>query len=679
MAFLAPLWQAFKLLNPTFQFRNPEIFATYTCAIFTTLYSLVETVKQRPSAFDWQIAFWLWLTVIFANLVLVVAKNKGKAQALNIRKSQINANAHKLIQGAIIQVTSADLKAGDIVLCDAGDIIPADGEVIVGLATVDESAITGESAPVIREAGGDRNAVTAGTQVVSDRIVIKITTEPGRGFTDRIIELIEGGEKRRKTPNEVALNSVLSGFSIIFLLCTMSLKFFSDYIAAAEHQDKVLITIPILIALFVCLLPTTISALLNVVGIASMQRLIRKNVVAKNERAVEIAGDIDLLLLDKTGTITLGNRIATAFLPAEGVTDKELATVAQLSSLADETSEGRSIVVLAKSLFDLRGESLEANVKFIPFNPATGMSGLDFFDANGRTIRQIRKGTVEAIKKHVERLHGTCPEQLTSMAESIARKGGTPFFVSDQEKILGIIYLKDTVKGGLKERFVELRKMGIRTVMITGDNNLTAAAIAAEAGVDDFIAEATPEMKMDYIRKAQAAGLRVAMAGDGTNDAPALAQANLGLTMNTGTQASREAGNMVDLDSNPTKLIDIVEIGTQLLMTRGSLTTFSIANGVANYFTILPAMFSGYFSDGDSGPLAVMNIMQLQTPQSAILSALIFNAAVIIALLPVALRGIELKHRSGNQLLQKNLLQFGFGGLILPFFGIKLIDIVLNL
>ncbi|HXF28980.1 MAG TPA: potassium-transporting ATPase subunit KdpB, partial [Chlamydiales bacterium] len=539
----------------------------------------------------------------------------------------------------------------------------------------------GESAPVIRESGGDRSAVTAGTKVVSDSITIRVTSEPGNSFLDRMIYLIEGA-KRQKTPNEVALHIVLSALTIIFLLTVVSLKMFGDYSAWQAHQDlSHTLTIPILTSLLVCLIPTTISALLSAVGIAGMDRLIRLNVVAKSGRSVEAAGDVDLLLLDKTGTITIGNRCATAFLPVAGILEKAFAEIAQLASLSDETPEGRSIVVLAKTEFNLRAESVDAtSVKFIPFSAKTRMSGIDFLDAKKQVIRQVRKGAPDAIRKHVESLGGQFNEQITPVIHAISNKGGTPLLVSDNNAIIGIIHLKDVIKGGIKERFHEMRKMGIRTVMITGDNPLTAAAIAAEAGVDDFIAEATPEMKLERIRKEQEGGRLVAMTGDGTNDAPALAQADVGVAMNTGTQASREAGNMVDLDSNPTKLLDVVKIGKQMLITRGALTTFSIANDVAKYFAIIPALFGMLYSTGNmhDGPLSQLNIMFLQSHKSAILSAVIFNALIIIALIPLALKGIYYKAQSGYELLRSNIIVYGIGGLIAPFIGMKLIDILLN-
>jgi K+-transporting ATPase ATPase B chain len=673
--------ESFKNLTPTVQFKNPVMFVTYLGAIVTTLYVIAEFYQSHLSWFDVQIALWLWFTVLFANFAQAIAESRGKAQAASLRQTKIEAHARQVRNGVEVKTPSCDLRKGDIIICESGDIIPIDGDVVDGVATIDESAITGESAPVIRESGGDRCAVTAGTRVLSDRIRIEVSSDPGNTFLDRMINLIEGA-KRQRTPNEIALHIVLSGLTIIFLLTTMSLKAFADYSAHAASQDlSHTITIPILVSLLVCLIPTTISALLSAVGIAGMDRLIRRNVIALSGRSVEAAGDIDLLILDKTGTITIGNRLATAFLPAVGLDEKEFAKIAQLASLSDETPEGRSIVVLAKIQFGLRAESLDVpNSTFIPFSAKTRMSGVDFSDENGKIVRIIRKGSPDAIKKHVEALGGHYPPQFDRAIESIANKGGTPLLVSDGLKIVGIIHLKDIIKGGIRERFDEMRKMGIRTVMITGDNALTAAAIALEAGVDDFIAEATPEIKLARIRKEQEGGRLIAMTGDGTNDAPALAQADVGVAMNTGTQASREAGNMVDLDSNPTKLIDIVEIGKQMLMTRGALTTFSIANDIAKYFAIIPAIFGTLYvaKENTLGPLSVLNIMYLHSHKSAILSAVIFNALIIIALIPLALKGIRYSAQSANLLLRNNLLLFGVGGIIVPFVGIKLIDLLIT-
>lgn len=672
---------SFKMLRPDVQIKNPVMFVTYLGAIITTLYLIVDLSSPPFSSFNLNIVIWLWFTVLFANFAQAIAESRGKAQARSLRKTQVEAYARQEQNGVEVKIPSNELKKGDLIICEAGDVIPADGEVIEGVATVDESAITGESAPVIRESGGDRSAVTAGTRVLSDRIKILVTSDAGSSFLDRMISLIEGA-KRQRTPNEIALNIVLSGLSIIFLLATCSIKAFGDYSDWATNKPpSPLITIPILVSLLVCLIPTTISALLSAVGIAGIDRLIRRNVIAMSGRSIEAAGDIDLLLLDKTGTITIGNRVATAFLPASGTREKELAIVAQLASLSDETPEGRSIVVLAKNQFDLRAESLDtANSTFIPFSAKTRMSGIDFHDDNKKITRHIRKGAVEAIKKHIKSLGGVYPASLDTTVQSIAHQGGTPLLVSDNEKVVGIIHLKDMIKGGIKERFAEMRKMGIKTIMVTGDNQLTAAAIATEAGVDEFLAEATPEMKLNKIREKQEEGCLVAMTGDGTNDAPALAQADVGVAMNTGTQASREAGNMVDLDSNPTKLIEIVAIGKQMLMTRGALTTFSIANDMAKYFAIIPAIFSGlYITSGEAyGPLSVMNVMRLDSPKSAILSAVIFNALTIIAMIPLALRGVKYSAQSANVLLRNNLLIYGVGGLITPFLAIKAVDIVIN-
>lgn len=662
-------------LAPQYQIRNPVMFVTYLSAIITTILAYTH-----PLPFNTHIAIWLWITVLFANFAGAIAESRGKAQAASLRKTQMENFAKKLVHGKEVRVLAAELKKGDKIVCEPGDTIPADGEVVEGIATVDESAITGESAPVIRESGGDRSAVTSGTKVVSDRIVILVTSEKGSSFIDRMIALIEGS-KRQKTPNEIALNIVLSSLTIIFLLTVFSVKAFADYSAAAAKQDlSRTITLPVLIALLVCLIPTTISALLNAIGIAGMDRLIQRNVIAKSGRSVEAAGDIDLLILDKTGTITLGNRMATEFIPLEHIEEKAFAEIAQLASLLDETPEGRSIVVLAKNKFNLRAEMLQMkDSRFIPFSAQTKMSGIDFLDGEGKVLHSLRKGATDAIQKHILNLGGMIPKELQRLIEPIARKGGTPLLVSDNNRIVGIIHLKDIIKGGIKERFIEMRQAGIRTLMVTGDNPLTAAAIAAEAGVDDYIAQATPEMKLNLIREEQKKGHLIAMTGDGTNDAPALAQADVGVVMNTGTQASREAGNMVDLDSNPTKLLDIVEIGKQLLMTRGALTTFSIANDVAKYFAIIPALFGSlYAASGQEGPLSQLNIMQLHSPNSAILSAVIFNALIIIALIPLALKGISYKAQPAEQTLRRNLLIYGLGGIVAPFIGIKLIDLIIT-
>jgi len=678
--FLSAVKNAFLMLAPQVQIKNPVMFVTYICAILTTGVVVYEFFIESPFWFNFQITFWLWFTVVFANFAQAIAESRGKAQADSLRKTKIETYARKIQNGIEVKTDSLDLKKGDIIVCEAGDIIPADGEVVEGIATVDESAITGESAPVVRESGGDRSAVTAGTKLLSDRIVVQVTCEIGNSFLDRMINLIEGA-KRQRTPNEIALHIVLSILTIVFLLCTCSLKFFADYSSAVSHQDlSNIVTVPILASLLVCLIPTTISALLNAVGIAGINRLVRKNVIGKSGRSVEAAGDIDLLILDKTGTITIGNRMATTLYPVEGVLEKDFAEIAQLASLSDETPEGRSIVVLVKNQFGLKAESADvASANFIPFSATTRMSGVDFKDSEGKIVRSIRKGAADSIRKHIENLGGLYTETLDTAIRNISRTGGSPLLVSDDKKIVGVIELKDIVKGGIKERFAAMRKMGIRTVMVTGDNPLTAAAIAAEAGVDDYIAEATPEMKLALIKKEQEKGRLVAMTGDGTNDAPALAQADVAVAMNTGTQASRDAGNMVDLDSNPTKLLDIVEIGKQLLMTRGALTTFSIANDVAKYFAIIPAIFSSlYVIENHQGPLALMNIMFLHSPKSAILSAVIFNALIIIALIPLALKGVQYKAQSADALLRKNIFVYGLGGLIAPFIGIKLIDLCLT-
>lgn len=675
------LKNSFKMLTPRDQIQNPIMFVTYVGAIMTTIYMLHQMMHGNISGFNIHIAIWLWLTVLFANFAQSVAEGRGKAQAASLKKTQVETSAKLIRDGNEIRLPSNQLRKGDLIICEVGDTIPADGEVIEGIATVDESAITGESAPVIRESGGDRSAVTAGTKVVSDRLKIRVTSEPGSSFLDHMILLIEGA-KRQKTPNEVALHIVLCALTIIFLLTVGSLKLFVDYSAAASKQDvSHIATLPVLVSLLVCLIPTTISALMSAVGIAGMDRLIRCNVIAKSGRSVEAAGDIDMLILDKTGTITMGNRMATAFLPLPGIDEKEVANVSQLASLSDETPEGRSIVVLAKTKYGLRAESLDvANTIVIPFSATTRMSGIDFVDSGGKIVRQIRKGAKDAIKAHIESLGGVYSNQVDSIVLMISQQGGTPLLVCDNQKIVGVIQLKDVIKGGLKERFAEMRRMGIRTLMITGDNPLTAAAIAAEAGVDDYVAEATPEMKLAIIKREQKEGRLVAMTGDGTNDAPALAQADVGVAMNTGTQASREAGNMVDLDSNPTKLLDIVEIGKQLLMTRGTLTTFSIANDIAKYFAIIPAILGGLYlnHNGTDGPLSIMNVMMLQSHKSAIMSAVIFNALIIVCLIPLALRGVNYRAQKAQVLLRNNILIYGLGGVIAPFIGIKLIDLLLN-
>jgi len=654
---------AFRKLDPRLTIKNPVMFVTEVGAVLTTA-GIFTASGER--GFVAQLAIWLWFTVLFANFAEAVAEGRGKAQAESLRKARKDTVARRLRDGREERIAAPELQIGDLVVCEAGDIIPADGDVIEGIASVDESAITGESAPVIRESGGDRSAVTGGTRVLSDRIVIRVTMEKGHGFLDRMIALVEGA-RRQKTPNEIALTILLSALTFIFLLVCVTLRPFGSYSAAV-------FSVPVLIALLVCLIPTTIGGLLSAIGIAGMDRVLQRNVIAMSGRAVEAAGDVDVLLLDKTGTITLGNRMATDFIPAPNVAAERLADAAQLASLADETPEGRSIVVLAKQRFNLRGREMgPQHGRFIPFSAQTRMSGVDLPGSEGLPSRSIRKGAPDAIYLHIDLLGGTLPEAVRQSVEHISRQGGTPLVVSDGNKVLGVVQLKDVVKGGIHERFAHLRKMGIRTVMITGDNALTAAAIAAEAGVDDYMAQATPEQKLQRIRDEQAAGHLVAMTGDGTNDAPALAQADVGVAMNTGTQAAREAGNMVDLDSNPTKLLDIVEIGKQMLITRGSLTTFSIANDVAKYFAIIPAMLMATFP-----AIAPLNIMKLATPQSAILSAVIFNALIIIALIPLALRGVQYTPIGALRTLQRNLLIYGGGGIVVPFVGIKLIDLIIN-
>lgn len=638
------------------------MFVTMIGAVLTTLALFTPSADRGFTA---QLAVWLWFTVLFANFAEAVAEGRGQAQAESLRKARKLTVARRWRDGREERIAASDLRLGDLVVCEAGDVVPADGEVVEGIASVDAAAITGESAPVIRESGGDRSAVTGGTRVISDRILVRITAEKGQGFLDRMIAMVEGA-RRQKTPNEIALMILLAALTLIFLLVCFTLRAFGRY-------SGVSFPLPVLVALLVCLIPTTIGGLLSAVGISGIDRLIRRNVLATSGRAVEAAGDVDVLLLDKTGTITLGNRMATAFLPAPGVRPERLADAAQLASLADETPEGRSIVVLAKEQFGLRGRDLgELQARFVPFTAQTRMSGVDL-PGTGGFARRIRKGAVDAMRVYVDQADGQFPARVNQTVDEVARQGGTPLVVVDGREVLGVVRLKDVVKGGIKERFAQLRKMGIRTVMITGDNPLTAAAIAAEAGVDDFMAQATPEAKLQRIRDEQARGHLVAMTGDGTNDAPALAQADVGVAMNTGTQAAREAGNMVDLDSNPTKLIEIVEIGKQLLITRGSLTTFSIANDVAKYFAILPAMLLSTFP-----AVAPLNVMRLASPPSAILSAVIFNALIIVALIPLALRGVAYRPTGALAILRRNLLVYGLGGLILPFLGIKLIDLVLT-
>lgn len=672
--------ESFHKLNPFLLIKNPVIFIVGIGALLTTVVFIQGLFSGSYSSFNLQITLWLWFTVLFANFSEAVAEGRGKAHAESLRRSRTDTVAVRFNSGAEEKVGATDLMKGDLVICYAGSNIPADGEVVEGIATVDESAITGESAPVIRESGGDRSAVTGGTKVISDRLIIRITSEQGNTFLDHMIALVEGA-KRQKTPNELALTILLSGLTIIFLLVVVTLPaFFSYSLKASDLPLNNNLSLPVLIALLVCLIPTTIGGLLSAIGISGMDRLIRKNVIATSGRAVEAAGDVDVLLLDKTGTITLGNRMATDFIPAEGIPIDEFANAVQLSSLADETPEGRSIVVFAKEHFNLRGRDLApSDTAFIPFSAQTRLSGIDI-KSEGNRIRKYRKGAADAIKKFIEDNDGFYPKNVEETVTILSGMGATPLVVADNNRVLGVIHLKDIVKGGIKTRFEQLRKMGIRTVMITGDNHLTAAAIAAEAGVDDFMAEAKPEDKLRRIRQEQAEGHLVGMIGDGTNDAPALAQADVGIAMNTGTQAAREAGNMVDLDSNPTKLIEVVETGKQLLITRGALTTFSIANDVAKYFAIIPALtFPLFAQPGRNGPLSVLNIMNLASPESAILSAVIFNALIIIALVPLAIRGIKYKPMSADKILTRNILIYGAGGLIVPFAGIKLIDILLNL
>lgn len=660
------LVDSLKKLDPRTMMKNPVMFVVEVGAAFLTV-RMIANLFAPPDAggfgFQLQITLWLWFTVLFANFAEAMAEGRGKAQADTLRKSRTETRANRYkADGTTESVAATDLRSNDVVMVWAGEFIPGDGEVVEGVASVDESAITGESAPVIRESGGDRSAVTGGTKVLSDWIKIRITSNPGETFIDRMIALVEGAE-RQKTPNEIALNILLAGLTIVFLLAVVTLQPFAIYSNSPQ-------TIFVLVSLLVCLIPTTIGALLSAIGIAGMDRLVQHNVLAMSGRAVEAAGDVNTLLLDKTGTITLGNRQATEFIALHGVDEQHLADAAQLSSLADETPEGRSIVVLAKQKYNLRGREihdLAGKAEFVAFTAQTRMSGINL---DGR---EIRKGAVDAVDKYLAGNGYQSSAELKEIVERIARAGGTPLVVADSMKPLGVIYLKDIVKQGMRERFSQLRQMGIKTVMITGDNPLTAESIATEAGVDDFLAEATPEDKMALIKREQAEGKLVAMTGDGTNDAPALAQADVGVAMNTGTQAAKEAGNMVDLDSNPTKLIEVVEIGKQLLMTRGALTTFSIANDVAKYFAIIPAMFASTFP-----VLNALNIMGLKTPESAILSAVIFNAVVIIVLIPLALKGVKYRALSASSLLRRNLLIYGFGGIVVPFIGIKVIDVIIT-
>ena len=668
--------EAFKKLDPRLMVRNPVMFVVEVVATLTTVLFVRDLLTGGDNlAFSLQINLWLWFTVLFANFAEAVAEGRGKAQAATLRKAKTETIAKVMTSGGIKTLPATGLKPGDVVLVEAGDFVPSDGEVIEGVASVNEAAITGESAPVIRESGGDRSAVTGGTMVISDWIKVRITAAPGSTFLDRMIALVEGAQ-RQKTPNEIALNILLAGMTIIFVFAVASIPSFASYAGGS-------LSVLVLVALFVTLIPTTIGALLSAIGIAGMDRLVRFNVLAMSGRAVEAAGDVDTLLLDKTGTITLGNRQATAFLPLTGVTERDLADAAQLASLSDETPEGRSIVVLAKEKYDIRGRDMAPlNAKFIPFSAQTRISGIDVEGSS------LRKGAVDAILTYVKipvapprsgaaAVQVMNPETLTrelnTIAARVSQSGGTPLAVAKDGRLLGVVHLKDIVKGGIRERFAALRQMGIRTVMITGDNPLTAAAIAAESGVDDFLAQATPEAKLRLIREEQAKGKLVAMCGDGTNDAPALAQADVGVAMNAGTQAAREAGNMVDLDSDPTKLIEIVEIGKQLLMTRGALTTFSIANDVAKYFAIIPAMFVAFYPQ-----LQSLNVMSLATPQSAILSAIIFNALIIIALIPLALRGVKYRAVGAASVLRRNLLVYGLGGIVVPFVGIKIIDVAVS-
>ena len=668
---------AFKKLNPRDEIKNLVMFVVWVGAIWTTL---ILFMPGQCTGFNVQICIWLWFTCLFANFAEAMAEGRGKAHADALRRMRTKTMARKLVNGKEVAVAGAELKIGDRFVCSTGDTIAADGEIVEGIATVDESAITGESAPVIRESGGDRSAVTGGTRVISDRIVVRVTAEAGNSFLDRMISMIEGA-RRQKTPNEIALNIVLVSLTALFILVVVTLPAYAKYNENAAGQVGVVLTsIPVLLALIVCLIPTTIGGLLSAIGIAGIDRLMRRNVLATSGRAVEAAGDVDVLLLDKTGTITLGNRMATEFLPAPGVKVEDLADAAQLASLADETPEGRSIAVLAKEKYGLRGREVATpHALPVPFTAQTRMSGVDFGNGTDGIKRRIRKGAADSVKQWIIEQGGHNDTAVMDQVDAISRSGGTPLVVADGPKMLGVIHLKDVVKGGIKERFAQLRKMGVRTVMITGDNQLTAAAIAAEAGVDDFIAQAKPEDKLARIRQEQAGGKLIAMIGDGTNDAPALAQADVGVAMNTGTQAAREAGNMVDLDSNPTKLIEVVEIGKQLLMTRGALTTFSIANDVSKYFAIIPAMFGVLYATTalGKGPLDKLNIMHLHSPESAILSAVVFNALIIVALIPLALRGVKYQPLGAAVILRKNMLIYGVGGIIIPFIFIKLIDIAL--
>jgi K+-transporting ATPase ATPase B chain len=669
---LSALARTFMNLSPQVQIRNPVIFVAYLGVIFATILTYLE-----PTRFHIYLVLWLWLTVFCANLAKTIAERFGKAQISSLKRTQIDNAARKLVHGREISVAATALQRDDLVICEVGDIIPADGEIVEGIATVDESAITGESAPVIRESGGDRSAVTAGTKIISDRIVIQVTAEQGENFLDRMINLIESSA-REKTPNEITLNIVLYALTILFLLMIISTKLFDHYSPGSGSLKE--ITLPALIALLICLIPATISALINAIGISAMNRLIQKNIIAKNSQPIEAAGDIDLLIIDKTGTITLGNRMATEFIPVKPEEEKEFAEIAQLASLSDETPEGRSIVIEAKNKFNLRGEIFDREaMRIVPFSSQTKMSGIDFLDKRGKVIRSIRKGDAEAIEKYIAKREGSFPIQLFSVIERISNEGATPLVVCDGNEVVGIIRLKDVVKSGLKERFATMRGLGIRTIMITGDNAFTAGAIAAEAGVDDYIAQATPEIKLHCIRDQQQLGYLVAMVGDGTSDAPAMAQADVGIAMNTGTQASREAGNMVDLESNPTKILDIIEIGKQMSITRGALTIFSITGDIAKYCALIPMMFSTlYATTGNFGPLRALNFLQLHSFQSAILSTVVFTTILIFLLTPIALKGVPYKPAPTETILRHNLLFYGLSGFLAPLIGIKFLDMIIS-
>jgi potassium-transporting ATPase ATP-binding subunit len=665
-------------LDPTNQIRKPVMFIVYICSFVTTYITITQVATGKPFMFDLQITLWLWFTLLFANFSEAIAEGQGKARADSLKKSRTEIIARKISAGSEVRISANELKIGDVVVCEAGDMIPCDGEVIEGIASIDESAITGESAPVIRESGGDRSSVTIGTRVISDRIVVKVVAEAGNSFLDRMIKMIEGA-KRQKTPNEIALIILLSGLTIIFLITVVTLFFFYNHTTTSSGLKNDNISITILVSLLVCLIPTTIGGLLNAIGISGMDRLLDRNIIATSGKAVEASGDIDVILLDKTGTITYGNRMADELIPAPGVDMHKLSYYSFLSSLSDDTPEGKSIIRLVSRNSDIKEETF-AGMKFdfIPFSANTRTSGVEYTDDRGKIV-SVKKGACEAIKEYVKSHDGIYPHEVDMITDGISRKGGTPLVVILDNRVLGVIYLKDIIKKGIKERFARLRKMGIKTVMITGDNPLTAATIAAEAGVDDFIAQANPESKLKRIREEQENGHLVAMIGDGTNDAPALAQADVGVVMNSGTQTAKEAGNMVDLDNNPTKLIEVVETGKQLLMTRGALTTFSVANDIAKYFAIIPAMFANIFLNSKGqGALAVLNIMHLASPESAILSSVIFNALIIIALIPLALKGVKYRPIGANPVLLRNLLIYGLGGIVAPFIGIKIIDIIIN-